>query len=220
MKHGLYAAMLLYVAAAHAGRPFVTDDARLVERGGCQVEIFYKKPRAYSGFEFGLLPACNPSGIEYTAGLNRTEDERSLVLQAKTVLKSLETNGWGFGFSVGALRVQPREGRDAWSPSVNGIASFSFLDDRAVVHANLGAIRNGIEHETRPTWAVGLEAQLVAPRLLGIVETYGEKAEKPTRHIGLRYAVSPKRLQVDATLGEQKTGPARRFHTVGLRFLF
>jgi hypothetical protein len=32
--------------------------------------------------------------------------------------------------------------------------------------------------------------------------------------------VAPQRLQVDTTLGDQKTEPARRFHCVGLRLLF
>ena len=50
---------------------------------------------------------------------------------------------------------------------MNGIASFSFLDDRAVVHANLGAIRDRDMSRDRTTWGIGLEAQLVAPRLYG-----------------------------------------------------
>lgn len=45
---------------AHAARPFVTDDARVVGRGGCQIETFYKEQRAYSGSGFWFLPACNP----------------------------------------------------------------------------------------------------------------------------------------------------------------
>ncbi|MFL6570620.1 MAG: hypothetical protein ACJ8G4_02610, partial [Burkholderiales bacterium] len=34
---------------AHAARPFNTDDARVVDPGGCQVETFYKKQETYSG---------------------------------------------------------------------------------------------------------------------------------------------------------------------------
>jgi hypothetical protein len=205
---------------AHAARPFVTDDARTVELGGCQIETFYKEQRAYSGSEFWFLPACNPFGVELTVGGNRIEDDKSLVLQAKTLLKPLETNGSGFAFSLGTYYVNPPDGGNVWSPYINGIGSFSFLNDRAVVHVNLGAIHDRIAGMDRATWGIGLEALLLAPKLYGIFETYGQSADKPTLDGGLRYWIVLNRLQIDGTVGEQKSEPVRRFYTVGLRFLF
>lgn len=216
----LHLIMIISGPWAHAARPFVTDDARTVDRGGCQIETFYKEQRAYSGSEFWLLPACNPFGVELTAGFNRIEGDKSLVLQGKTLLKPLETNGSGYAFTLGAFHVNPQEGGNVWSPYLNGIASFSFLDDRAVVHANLGAIHDRVAGMDRATWGIGLEALLVAPKLYGILETYGQRADKPTRHVGLRYWIVPDRLQADTTLGEQKSEPVRRFYTVGFRLLF
>ena len=52
------------------------------------------------------------------------------------------------------------------------------------------------------------------------VETYGERGEKPTRHLGLRVWVVPNHVQVDSTLGFENTNPERRFYTVGLRLLW
>jgi hypothetical protein len=210
-----FAAFFL-ASGAHAARPFNTDDARVVDRGGCQVETFYKEQRSYSGSEFWFLPACNPFGLELTLGGNRIEGDDSLVLQAKMLLKPLDTNGYGFAVSAGAL------GGD---PYVNGIASVSFFDDRAVVHANIGAIRDREADLTRGTWGLGLEALLFAPRLYGILETYGERGEKPTLHYGLRFWIVPNRFQIDATHGEQRQGsqdgsPAQRFNSVGLRILW
>ena len=57
-------------------------------------------------------------------------------------------------------------------------------------------------------------------RLFGIVKTYGERGEKPTRHLGLRVWVVPNRIQIDSTLGFQRSDPERRFQTVGLRLLW
>lgn len=199
---------------AHAARPFVTDDARLVDQGGCQVESFYKEQRAYSGSEFWLLPACNPAGIELTLGGNRIEGDDSLILQAKALFKPLQTNGFGLAGSVGLF------GGD---PYVNGIASVSFLDDRAVVHANLGMIQDREANLTRGTWGVGLEALLLAPRVYGILETYGQKGDSATLHYGLRFWLVPNRFQIDATHGQQNgsdTAPERRFNSVGLRILW
>jgi hypothetical protein len=199
---------------AHAARPFNTDDARVVDLGGCQVETFYKKQETYSGSEFWLLPACNPFGIELTVGGNRIEGDDSLILQGKILLKPLVTNGIGFAISGGFFGGQP---------FVNTIGSFSFLDDRAVIHANLGAIRDDKADLLRGTYGLGLEALVIAPRLYGILEVYGQRGEEPTLHYGVRFWIVPNRFQIDATHGQQNgsdTAPERRFNSVGLRILW
>lgn len=80
---------------------------------------------------------------------------------------------------------------------------------------NLGSISR-----TGPTWGLGLEALLAAPRVFGIVETFGQRGETPTLHYGVRFWVVPNRFQVDATRGHQSADPTRRFYSVGLRLLF
>lgn len=202
-------ALVACATSAYGARPFVTDDARIVDEGHCQLETFYKDQRAYPASEFWFVPACNPFGLELTLGGNRIEGERNSLVQGKLVFKELKPNGVGVAGSVGSF------GGD---PYVNGIASVSLLDDRATVHANAGVIRN--PDAERGTWGIGMEAQLARPRWYAIAETYGERGDKPTRHIGLRYWLIPERFQVDASHGEQGASPARRFHSVGLRFIF
>ena len=191
----------------HAARPFVTDDARVVDKDHCQVETFYKTQRTYDGSEFWWLPACNPSFLEITVGANRIEDQGNGILQAKYLFKELQPNGYGLALSVGSFSGQAY---------ANAIASVSFLDDRAVVHTNLGRF-----HEDGKTWGLGLEALLAPPRVYGILETFGQRGEAPTWHYGIRFWVIPNRFQVDATRGDQGGGdPDRRFYTLGLRFIF
>ncbi len=205
--------------AAQAARPFVTDDARVVDRNGCQVETFFKRQRRFDESEFWVMPACNPWGAELTAGYARVDsapagDTRTTILQAKTLLKPLDTNGTGLAFSLGVLA------NSAASPYFNGIGSVSFADDRAVLHANLGAVRDNVAKISRGTWGAGAEVLLVAPRLYGILESYGQRGEKPTRHGGLRLWLVPNQIQVDTTVGLQRSAPERRFATVGLRILW
>ena|SRR5437868_4898698 len=199
-------ALLLTCASlpAQAARPFFTDDARIVEN--CQIETFYKTERTYSGSEFWFLPACNPFGFEITLGRNRIEDERNTIVQAKFVLKKLETNGLGYALSLGSF------GGD---PYFNFITSKSFMDDGLVVHGNLGDFRDG-----GGTWGLGLEALLAAPRVYGIFETFGQHRETPTYHYGIRFWVIPNRFQIDTTRGDQTGAGNRQFYTVGLRILF
>jgi hypothetical protein len=206
LSASFHVALLFLAAPAQAARPFFTDDARVVDKGHCQLESFYKEQRAYSGSEFWFLPACNPFGVELTVGGNRVEGERSAIVQAKRLFKELQTNGTGYAGSVGFFGADPY---------VNGIASFSFLDDRAVVHTNLGAISR-----TGATWGLGLEALLAPPRVYGIAEIFGQRSQTPTLHYGLRFWVIPNRFQIDATQGRQSADPEKRFFSVGLRLLF
>ena len=215
----LLAALLLVAPAAQGARPFVTDDARVVDQGGCQIESFVKRQRKFGETEFWFLPACNPWGAELTAGLVRVDstpfgDSRTTILQGKTLLKPLATNSSGFALSLGVFA-----GNTA-SPYFNTIGSFSFADDRVVLHANLGGVRDGAANRSRGTWGAGAEVLLLAPRLYGIAESYGATGEKPTAHAGLRLWIVPNRVQIDSTLGLQRSSPERRFASVGLRVLW
>lgn len=226
----LRAASLLFLIAcmaqtAMAARPFVTDDARVVDEGGCQVETFVKRQDKLNEREFWFLPACNPWGVELTAGRSWTDgtapgDSRFNVLQAKTLLKALQTNGSGYALTLGAYRASPFRAAHTTNPYVNAIGSFSFADDRVVMHVNVGAVGDRQASMTRATWGLGAEVTL-HPRLIGIVESYGQRADKPTFHYGLRVWVVPNRVQVDGTLGRQNSGPPERsFSSLGLRILF
>ena len=201
---GAFAALSLCSAPAYSARPFVTDDARIVEQ--CQVETFYKEQRTYSGSEFWFLPACNLFGAELTAGGNRIEGEKNAIVQLKFLLQKLETNGTGYALSLGSFGGEPY---------FNAIGSRSFLDDRVVLHANLGDFR-----DSGGSWGYGVEALLWAPRLYGIFESFGQHRETPTYHYGARFWVVPDRFQVDMTRGDQTGAGNRRFYTLGLRFLF
>ena len=171
-------------SSLQAARPFFTDDARVVERGHCQVESFTKSQRAYAGSEVWVMPACNPFGMELTLGRNRIEDEYNTVAQAKFLVKRLEDNGAGFAFALGSF------GGD---PYLNGIASYSFRQ-RVVLHANLGMIHNRLPDTDRATWGMGSEFPLT-PRWAAAAETFGQRGDTATHHIGLRYALVPKRVQ-------------------------
>jgi len=227
MRFFCLAALAMSALPTYAARPFVTDDARVVDPQGCQVETFYKRQREFHEHEFWMLPACNPWGrVELTLGGNWIDstqpgDSRTLIVQGKTLLVPLQTNGAGFAFTLGAAQVSPSQSARVVNPYVNGIASFSLLDDRVVLHANAGAVRDNQLHLTRGTWGIGAEILLVAPRLYAILETYGQRLEKPTLHGGLRIWIVPNRLQVDSTIGSQHATPFdRRFGTIGMRFLW
>ena len=221
----LLCALLAAAPAAQAARPFVTDDARIVDKGGCQIETFFKRQHRFEESEFWFLPACNPLGVELTLGgiwVNSMPfgDTRTALMQGKMLLKPLETNGAGFALTLGALRVAPFQARSVTSPYFNAIGSFSIADDRVILHTNLGGVHDKVANLSRGTWGVGAEVLLSPPRWIGIIETYGQRGDKPTLHTGLRIWIVPNRMQVDTTLGFQNSSRERRFHSVGLRVLW
>lgn len=206
-----------------AARPFVTDDARLTTAGSCQLESW---TRLYKGSqEAWALPACNPSGnLEFTfgGGRARNEGEKSTadyVLQAKTLWRPLRTNDWGAGLAVGTIR------HPEISPGPNLLGntyaylplSVSIRDDVMILHTNVGWLKDRATRQDRLTWGVGAELQL-SPRLLTIAEAYGDNHARPYWQLGSRFAIVPDLLQVDATVGQQFSGPGTtRWISFGLR---
>jgi hypothetical protein len=248
---GLALFALAAALASHdalAARPLVTDDARVVDPGGYQVETFVKAQRGVKATEYWLLPAANFGGalerFEFALGGNliRSDEEGNsnlVLLQAKTLLKPLETNGFGFAVTVGVARLKPGTPEEIvatpfgtvtvageastkthYDPYLNGIASVSVLDDAVVLHFNAGATRDTSSHRTIGSWGVGAEVAL-GGAFVGIAETYGVSDEKPAYQIGLRYGAIPGRLQIDGTYGWQHASPTNlNWISVGMRILW
>jgi hypothetical protein len=210
-------------ALAHAARPFVTDDARIVDPGGCQLESWAKARE--NGNEFWLLPACNPFGnLEISAGLGElrpdgAEPSRDKVLQVKTLFRELKPNGVGWGMAAGAVARPGPEGGGNRLSSVYAYfpVSASFRDDQWVVHANLGLQREREAGQTSLTWGLGTEAA-VGSRLYAIGETYGDNRQNPFWQFGLRYWIVPGKVQVDATRGGEASRGGHWF-SIGLRLI-
>lgn len=211
---------------ARAARPMVTDDARIVDDGACQLESWVRRYRA-GGTEAWALPGCNPFGFaEFTLGgaVLRPEDPpRATVLQAqvKTVLRALRPNDWGAGLAFGTLDTLPGALVDGKAnPYAYAPVSASFLDDRLLTHANLGVTRvRDANRSTALTWGLGLEWTLT-PRLLAVAETFGQQGERAQVHAGLRIWAVPDRVQFDAAVGRQGGADgAGTWLSIGLRLL-
>jgi hypothetical protein len=246
----LIAALVLGSPPAFAARPFNTDDARIVDPDGYQIEAYVKGQRGVKQTEYWFLPAHNFGGaldrFEFTLGGNlfRSDENgnsNSIIGQVKTLLKPLETNGIGFALALGVTRFKPgtpgaafiapidladpaasggSSTEVAYNPYVNGISSVSVLDDAVVFHFNAGAIRDNVDRMTIGSWGVGAEIR-VTDRWFGIAEAYGLSNEKPAYQVGVRFWGIPGRLQIDGTYGWQGDNPVDlRWISVGVRILW
>jgi len=208
---------------AWAARPLVTDDARLTTARSCQLETWV---RVYShSREAWALPACNPTGnLEFTFGSGRAENEdgkvtSDYIIQAKTLFRPLKTNDWGVGLAVGTVRhpeINP-------GPNLLGNTyaylpfSASFNNDKVVLNTNIGWLRDRATSQNNMTWGIAAELN-ASPRVLAIAETFGDNHNRPFWQVGGRFVIIPDRVQIDATIGRQFSGPgSSQWISLGLR---
>ena len=208
--------------AAHAARPMITDDARLVDPGACQLETWVQFLSTESiGW---ALPACNPGGnFEVTLGgaLARPQGEPTegaVLIQGKTLFKALEPGSWGAGLAAG-YSTQPGQSTRAGSPYAYAPVSLSLVDDRAVIHLNPGIIHRRGSGDTRLSWGVGGEFAL-SERSWLIAESFGLDKGTGFYQGGMRFWIIPGQVQVDATYGSSFAESREdRWFSLGLRFI-
>jgi hypothetical protein len=216
----------LFIAhSAHAARPLVTDDARLTNAHGCQLESWM---RSYQGGqELWALPACNlGENFEITlgGGSYRNNDDNyhteDWVAQFKTLFKPLETNGWGIGFAAGRVMhpdIQP--GPNQLGNTYFYIpVSFSLRDDDVIVHVNVGMLRDRQEDRNKVNMGVGSEFKL-GGNFKGVAEVFGDHTQNPFYQVGLRYSLVPEVFQIDGTVGQQVNGSNQtQWLSIGVRW--
>jgi hypothetical protein len=218
-------AFCLGSTSIHAARPMITDDARTVDAKACQLETWVKSNR--DSTEYWVLPACNFTGnLELTLGGARGEDTGGartgdVVIQGKAVFRPLEPNGWAWGLGFGNVRHPEINTQNnligdlyAYVP-----ASFSFRDDRFVLHSNIGWLHEKKSDRDRLTWGIGSETQLNERTWL-IAETFGQNGDRPLYQAGFRYWIVPGHVQLDTTHGDRLGSDTReRWFSIGMRLL-
>lgn len=211
---------------AHAARPLIVDDARIVDAKACQVESWMQKNTG--SVEFWALPACNFTGnLELTAGGAMSSglgnsNNPNLQFQAKTLFKDTEENGWGIGLVVGTVHSPTINTNRNWTGDLYSYIplSFSFRDDRLIVNANMGWLyRRAESSRHHMTMGIGTEISL-SRNLWFIAETFGQNHGKPFYHAGFRYWIVPDHIQIDTTYGNRMAaGGGEQWFTVGLRLI-
>ncbi len=213
---------------AFAARPMITDDARVTDANGCQIETWLRvEPAAPRATEFWALPACNPLGnLEMTLGgatrrIDGLSRQSTIQAQLKTILLPLTTDGFGMGLAAGVLSKRAPDAAANLSDNsyVYVPMSQAFFNDRLVLHVNVGASYDRNEKKTLRTWGIGSETALTS-RVYLIAETFGETGSAPYRHGGFRFWLIPNRLQLDTTVGMRAGDRDSRWASIGMRVLF
>ncbi|MEZ0232899.1 MAG: hypothetical protein ACAH12_08670 [Methylophilaceae bacterium] len=221
----LFLYLLTYPLQGFCARPMVTDDARVIDPKSCQLESWVKL-NAHSD-EYWALPGCNVGqNFELTYGGAITSDHgesntTDVVMQAKTLMRPLTTNGYGIGIVVGHAQ-HPNRDHDA---SMIGDAyayipvSVSMLDDAFILHTNVGMLHDKAEEKNKLTWGIGSETR-INPSLQFIAEVYGDNQSRAFHQLGLRYWLVQDRIQIDTTYGNRFSNDSEeRWLSFGIRLL-
>lgn len=243
-----YMFLFLICSTAKAVRPFVTDDARIVDYGQFEMENWLEVTRAEG--EFGPAPGINvmagltiSDAVEILVGWGAGHDPNETVTLANPVItgklllrKTLANGKPGYAVSIASALNQGNgsmydEGRVY---SVIGMASWRLLEDKLNLHVNLGMRHDGDGEQhfrTRPYWGVGSEAATPYPKLHFVLEAFSgdplvPNAPNYAMQTGFRYHYRDT-LQFDLTFGAEPGLNERFQHTqhweytaqLGLRIL-
>lgn len=228
-------ALLVTQGAAHAIRPFVTDDARVVGSRLGQVESWFVLDRQESAHN--TLFAIGPTNwLEITSGFTHGGGYRGAasnygitggILQVKALVRETKPNDWpGVAFAAGVI---PPFGSGSVTPDGVGVFGYaalsqSFFKDDLLFHVNLGVATIKEEMQWKPTLTAGLGFQA---RLIGKFHSVGEiyrgDPYDPTMRVmatqvGFRHIFNPN-FQMDGTVGSTLEGHSQQWFSIGVRIV-
>ena len=222
MRHSravLAIALAATATVAYAGRPLDTEDATIIDEGWCQLESWVFRSRATT--RYWLVPACNPFGnLELQLGFAREQPEDAprhddYVLQAKTLLKPLEENGWGIGLVGSAARFGGGDERTSAYSAVLAVTR-SLAEGRVRLSGNAGAVYTQRTRGLSGLWAVAGEFD-VTERVTLVGEVLGVAGEGRLAQVGARLWIVPDRVQIDGSVGRSDfSGRTESFFTLGI----
>ena len=226
--------MSFFTRPAFAVRPFVTDDARVLDEHTMQLETSVRYERdaftnlnlfAFSPKDKIELTLGFSDGFPLAAGSDRSFSIAGPLMQIKYLLWETKPNRYpGLAFALGAA---PPWGKgdfrpERWSEFFYLAATHSlFENDRVLIHANLGL--STTNPATVSTWGLGTQIGIIGG-LNGVLEIfYNDPYAGKTGgayQVGFRYIVS-EQVQIDLTIASGLFGSEQinTFVGMGLRLV-
>jgi hypothetical protein len=225
LRSAMLGITLLALGTAHAGRPLQTEDAGVLERGDCEIELVGSRlavsaePSVRAGNAQLGCGVGFSSQLALAAGQARGGGERSdaLVLLGKSALRTLTQDAAGIvlAWSVAGERAAGESLRHA-ATEVKLVATQPL--GPWLLHANLGAARSERERLDRTLWSAAVERTGLGP-VDAMAEVFGDDRSDAWLNGALRWRVIDDTLFIDGSYGIQMNSGARLV-TLGLKFAF
>ena len=234
MKIRMCSALLLLLSApAFAGRPLVTEDAAIIDKGDVEVEAFYRRQTeretpALTGFH--LQPSVGIGlktqlgiGVDYSrqynADFDATKSSGGYSIVGKTGIKELTDDAYGIAIAYGVDRTRaPGESFRYDNAVINGVVTVPV--QQWLFHGNLGWTRSRLDAVNSTIWALAAERTGVIGPVDLAVETFGTDHEPAWVQLAARWVVNKDRLFVDASYGVQTGSSRAKLLTIGTKLAF
>jgi hypothetical protein len=222
MQRPTTTAIALLLAAwgpAEAGRPLQTEDAGVIDPGGCELEGAHSEWRQPgAGVRLSSLQLGCGLGAGTEVALQAVRP-RELALVGKTQLMAVGATQLTLAWTLAHRHVETARRRSG--ASLNLVASAPAGADWTL-HANLGHLRDELQRRRSTTWALAAEHNGLGPegRWQPMAEVFGDDRGRPWANAALRVTLVPDRVFVDGSLGRQLGGMRARLATAGFKFAF
>ena len=192
--------------SAGAAEPFVTDDARIIERGTCKIEVGQRGQS--QGRDVWLLPACNlifDMELEFAHVRSWRDDEprdSSRAVQAKGLWREIERDGYGLGWFVNTgFKRHPGPGESrVREHGAALLTTYPVIADRLTLHANVGARYNRDDRRGELTAGILAEVE-IDKRFAVLAEVYDTSRSHIGWQAGVRFSIVPDHLDLSITRG-------------------
>ena len=216
----------LLASTAHAGRPFVTEDAGLLDRGACEWEstLAHATERAaQAGNAWSNQVGCGVGGrtqmaLGTTHARSAGVGSNDLTLGGKVGLVDGGDAHASVALAGGSTWVRAPGAAQRWDNAAATLVVSVPLHARWTGHANLGVLHLRDDRDTLGTWALALEHALKEQLAVG-VETFGPGRGKPWIGAGVRWQVAPA-VTLYASVARQAGTARARTVTAGLKLAF
>lgn len=219
-------------APVWAGRPFNTEDAGVMDKGRCEVEVSSEDLRWPYDSE-APLPNQRSHSAQLGCGLlwkselalawqhSTAADEttRALVLSGKTQL--IDGGETRPSVAVAYFIGRDRVAKEPWHAGARGATVVASVPQGDWwVHAHLGVIAERAPHRNLTQWALAFERMDVAQNIDAGFEFFGDDHHHQWAQLGARWNFKPERLLFDASLGRELGSQGMVRTSLGLKWMF
>lgn len=218
---------LSFAATAHAGRPFATEDAGVLEPKECEWESVAARTKTRGESSASAWSTQVGCGVGFKTQLalgfarSKFESERAnaWALGGKTGLIDGGEDGTSVTLAYGAVAAKgPDDGSYRLNTTAVNLVLTRPLSEDWTVHGNLGWSYDRPNKLDSTTWAVAAEWAASEQWTVG-VEAYGDDRNEPWFGVGARWTLS-KAWSVNASYAVNRETPRTNAASVGFKFAF
>ena len=216
---------LAICGGAHAARPFFTEDADIIQRGNCEIELVQAgqsaggtEPDRITSAQLGCgLPASTELAVIGLRVGRGTEHWPAAGVGGKTGLQPVGDGALGVAIAY-ALLYEKLPGasyqRSRSAISLVGTQTAGHV----LLHGNVGFARDHFARENLVPWAAA--AEHLGERFDFGGEVFAEGSRSAWFGAGARYAALPDRLSLDASYAIRANSARSRRATIGMTLSF